>query len=138
MQPLQRQFHPALSFRQKSGKAVTRWIPGFSSLLLGGKNSGYASHSISPYTMQDIHNLSDTKLCLRTVSWFFTSSEVSNSLRKYISLPVLPENKEPLTSDRNQVQSLASLSQSRLQQPPHTNRVCTTGSHQIVHSDMPP
>jgi hypothetical protein len=47
---------------------VTRWIPGFSSLLLGGKHAGYATHSITPYTtvqpktMQYIHDLSDTKL----------------------------------------------------------------------------
>jgi hypothetical protein len=77
---------------------VTRWIPGFSSLLLEEKNSGYATHSLTPYTtvqpktMQYIHDLSDTKLFFSTVSWVFTSSEVSDSLREYLSLPALPEN----------------------------------------------
>jgi hypothetical protein len=71
---------------------VTRWIPGFSSLLRNGKNPAYASHSITPYTtvqpktMQYIHDLSDTKLFLRTVSWIFTCSEVPNLLRDYLSL----------------------------------------------------
>ena len=71
---------------------VTRWIPGFSSLLLGGKNPAYASHSITPYTtvqpktMQYIHDLSNTKLYLRTVSWIFTSSQVPSQLREYLSV----------------------------------------------------
>jgi hypothetical protein len=57
---------------------VMRWIPDFSSLNLGYAEY-YAPHSITPYTtvqpktMQYIHDLSDTKLFLRTVSWFFTS-----------------------------------------------------------------
>jgi hypothetical protein len=77
---------------------VTRWIPGFSSLLQEGKNTSYAAHSITPYTtvqpktMQYIHDLSDTKLFFSTVSWVFTSSEVSHSLKEYLSLPALPKN----------------------------------------------
>lgn len=77
---------------------VTRWIPGFSSLLQRKRNSGYATYSVSPYTtvqpktLQYVHDLSDTKLFLRTVMWFFTGSQVPYSLSEYMSLTVQPGN----------------------------------------------
>ena len=100
---------------------VTRWIPGFSSLLQRERNSSYATYSITPYTtvqpktLQYVHDLSDTKLFLRTVTWFFTSSEVPYSLREYLSLTVLPENEKASTHDKNQAQNCVAQSRAHQQ-----------------------
>lgn len=70
---------------------ITRWIPGFSSLLDSAHNAAYATHSITPqtsrqpYTVQYVHDLTDTRLYLRTVSWVFTCSEVPAQLRDWLA-----------------------------------------------------
>jgi len=75
---------------------VTRWIPGFSMLLSHPHNTAYATHSLTPYTtkqpstMQYVHDLTDTRLFLRTVSWVFTCSEVPAALRDWLAFDPAP------------------------------------------------
>lgn len=71
---------------------VTKWIPGFSALLREQRNVAYAEYSMTPYTsvqpkkMPYIHDLTDSQLFMRTVSWIFTAREVPAALKEYLSL----------------------------------------------------
>ena len=75
---------------------VTQWTPAFSGLLRNQTHAGYAVHSMASslpqvsqmHPMQYIHDLSATKLFLRTVAWVFTCSEIppSHSLREFLAL----------------------------------------------------